>query len=209
MHPSSARHLLTAARFFPEVMSNALARCVIVLGSAATLAGCSRGFTATPEERVGFLRELVRARTVSRETAPIDACSVNRFMQGVPAWRDSLVAAELGMIATDTLPCSDDAAPRPGRFVLTQWYRNWSGEYVIRGAEYPWDQGYRFTDGVYVGREQSADQKELARLAARRAASPADSGDSSRLRGDSTRSAGTVSDSLVDTTRDSIASRSR
>lgn len=173
------------------------------------LTGCNRVFKATPEERVGFLRELVRARTVSRETAPIDACSVNRFMEGVPAWRDSLVPAEQVMIVSDTVPCSDSVAPKPGRFVLTNWYRNWSGEYVIRGALYPWDQGYRFTDGVYVGREQIESQEAIDRLAARRTAMVADSADSLLIRGDSIRRAGTVSDSLQNTSRDSTPSRRR
>lgn len=195
------------ARFSPDVILIALTRCVIVLLSVAALTGCNRVFKATPEERVGYLRELVRARTVSRETAPIDACSVNRFMDGVPAWRDSLVPAEQAMIVTDTVPCTDSLTSVQGRFVLTHWYRNWSGEYVIRGAQYPWDQGYRFTDGVYVGREQIENQEDLARFAAQRAAAAADSGDSVVLRGDSIRRAGTISDSLNDSTRDSGAKR--
>ncbi len=190
-------------------MVNALARCMWFVGSVAALAGCDRAFKATPEERVGYLRELVRARTVSRETAPIDGCSVNRFMAGVPAWRDSLVPAEREMIVTDTVPCTDTVAPMPGRFVLTHWYRNWSGEYVIRGALYPWDQGYRFTDGIYVGREQIEDQEEQARFAARRAAAAADSSDSVALSRDSIRRAGTISDSQGDPPRDSVSSRHR
>lgn len=190
-------------------MLNATARCIVVLGSVVALTGCNRVFKATPEERVGYLRELVRARTVTRESAPIDGCSVNRFMAGVPAWRDSLVPAEQAMIVSDTMPCTDDGAPMPGRFVLTHWYRNWSGEYVIRGALYPWDQGYRFTDGIYVGREQIENQEAQARFAAQRAAASADSGDSVALRGDSSRRAGMVSDSLNNSTRDSTTSRSR
>lgn len=204
-----ARHLPMVARFSPDVMLNATACCIVVLGSVVALTGCNRVFKATPEERVGYLRELVRARTVTRETAPIDGCSVNRFMTGVPAWRDSLVPAEQAMIVSDTVPCTDDGAPMQGRFVLTHWYRNWSGEYVIRGALYPWDQGYRFTDGVYVGREKIENQEAQARFAAQRAAASADSGDSVVLRGDSIRRAGMVSDSLNDVTRDSSTSRSR
>jgi hypothetical protein len=178
-------------------MLTSIPRCLVLIGSVAALTGCDRVFKATPEERVGYLRELVRARTVAREPAPIDGCSVNRFMEGVPSWRDSLVPAERATIVTDSTPCTDSIAPRQGRFVLTHWYRNWSGEYVIRGALYPWDQGYRFTDGVYVGREDLELREEQARLAARRAAAPVDSSDSMTLRGDSVRKAGTVADSVA------------
>ncbi|MBC7843926.1 MAG: hypothetical protein H7099_16515 [Gemmatimonadaceae bacterium] len=142
-------------------MTHAVKRFAVIAGAVLGVAGCDRVFAVTPAERVGYLRELVRARTVSRDTLPIDGCSVTRFMDGIPAWRDSLIAAERAKIM-DATPCPDEIEPVRGRFVLTSWYRNWSGEYVIRGAEYPWDQGYRFTDGVFVGREQNQDQAMFA-----------------------------------------------
>ena len=171
-------------------------RLTMLAGVVLTLAACDRSFRVTPAERVGYLRELVRARTVSRDTLPIDGCSVTRFMEGVPAWRDSLLTAERAMIM-DSSPCPTDIAPVRGRFVLTRWYRNWSGEYVIRGATYPWDQGYRFTDGVFVGREDVQDQKMFAgNPEPRRRPSAADSAFGVPLsRGDSIRRAGMIADS--------------
>lgn len=174
----------------------------MLAAAVLTIGGCERAFKATPEERVGFLRELVRARTVSRDTLPIDACSVDRFMEGVPAWRDSLLAAERAMVL-DARPCPAEIQPVHGRFVLTRWYRNWSGEYVIRGATYPWDQGYRFTDGIYVGREQMKNQEYFAGIAEPRPSTAADSAAPRVLRGDSIRRAGTIVDSQDGAARDS------
>ena len=165
------------------------------------ITGCDRVFKATPAERVGYLRELVRARTVSRDTLPIDACSIARFMDGVPAWRDSLVAAEKAMIV-DSPPCTESVEPVRDRFVLTQWYRNWSGEYVIRGETYPWDHGYRFTDGIYVGREEVQDRRYFAGISHSRPQRGADTGGISlRLRRDSIHRAGTIADSVADSSR--------
>ena len=183
-----------AVRFSPDKMPRAIVRLTMLTGIVIMLSSCERGFTVTPADRVGYLRELVRARTVSRDTLPIDGCSVTRFMDSVPAWRDSLVAAERVMIV-DSTPCPPEIAPVRGRFVLTRWYRNWSGEYVIRGATYPWDQGYRFTDGVFVGREDVQDQRMFAgNPEPRRRVSATDSA-AAVLRGDSIRRAGTIADS--------------
>lgn len=183
-------------------MMHAALRLLAVAATVTAVAGCDRVFTATPEERVGYLRELVRARTVSRDTLPIDACSVNRFMDGVPAWRDSLVPAERARLV-DVTPCPTEVQPVPGRFVLLRWYRNWSGEYVIRGTTYPWDMGYRFTDGIYVGREDSGDREYFAGIATPQPPSATDSLVEGMLRGDSIRRAGTVADSAAGTVRPS------
>jgi hypothetical protein len=183
-------------RSLPESFLRTFAGIALLAGASIALMSCERGFQVTPAERVGYLRELVRARTVSRDTLPIDGCSVTRFMDGVPAWRDSLVAAEKSMIV-DSTPCPAEITSVRGRFVLTRWYRNWSGEYVIRGATYPWDQGYRFTDGIYVGREDVQDQKMFAgNPEPRKRPAGTDSlAADSLLRGDSIRRAGTVADS--------------
>ncbi len=179
-------------------MPAAAVRVVAIVALLAGVAGCDRAFKATAEERVGYLRELVRARTVSRDTLPIDGCSINPFMDGVPAWRDSLVAAERVMIVDDAT-CPAEIKPLPGRFVLTGWYRNWSGEYIIRGSTYPWDQGYRFTDGVYVGREVMQDQAAYVGIAEKRARrKTTDSLSDAMQRRDSSRRGGTVVDSPAD-----------
>jgi hypothetical protein len=194
-----------APRFLPDCR-----RWVLLAVAAVGLCGCERVFRATPADRMGYLRELVRARTISRDTLPIDACSIDRFMQGVPAWRDSLVASERMNIAEKTTPqCATEPRPIPGRFVVKSWYRNWSGEYIIRGASYtvaasfPWDQGYRFTDGIFVGREDSWSPEYSAGIndnpRAKDTMSSLLAGDSSRI--DSTRKAGTVADTGRDTTR--------
>ena len=187
-----------AVRFSSEILLRRLAPLSLFAGATLSLTSCDRAFQVTPAERVGYLRELVRARTVSRDTLPIDGCSITQFMDGVPAWRDSLVAAEKTMII-DSTPCPPEITPVRGRFVLTRWYRNWSGEYVIRGATYPWDQGYRFTDGIYVGREDVQDQKMFAgNPEPRKRPRGADSlAADSLLRGDSIRRAGTVADSAA------------
>ena len=192
-------------RYSPDAMTHTVARIVSLIGIALGLASCDHVFTVTPAERVGYLRELVRARTVSRDTLPIDGCSVARFMDGVPAWRDSLVAAERATIM-DSTPCPEEILPVRGRFVLTSWYRNWSGEYVIRGATYPWDQGYRFTDGIFVGREKNKDQEAFVGIAEpRRRDARSDSiAKTAAARGDSIRRAGTIQDSAPDSaSRDS------
>ncbi len=177
---------------------HAHARRIVIAGALLSLIGCDRVFKATPAERVGYLRELVRARSVSRDTLPIDGCSITRFMEGVPAWRDSLVAAERAQIV-DSLPCPQAVEPTRGRFVLTQWYRNWSGEYVIRGEAYPWDQGYRFTDGVYVGREEVQDQRYFAGIShARQKRGPETGVASSRPQRDSIHRAGMIADTVAD-----------
>jgi hypothetical protein len=173
----------------------AVARLLLLSGTVVGLVGCDRIFAVSGEQRMGYLRELVRARNVSRDSLPIDGCSVDRFMAGVPSWRDSLVAAERAMIV-DALPCTGQTVPVQGRFVITRWHRNWSGEFVIRGSAYPWDQGYRFTDGVYVGRETSLDQQSYAGVGAARAAA-ADTGLSSLQRGDSIRRGGVTADSAM------------
>ncbi len=175
-------------------MPIAVARGLAIAAMIAALPACDRAFRATAEERVGYLRELVRARTVSRDTLPIDACSVNRFMDEVPAWRDSLVQSERAKII-EAMPCPTEIVPVPGRFVIMSWYRNWSGEYVIRGASYPWDEGYRFTDGIYVGREKFGDREYFAGTSTPRAAPSRDSVLDGMVRGDSIRRGGSVSDS--------------
>jgi hypothetical protein len=174
----------------------AVARLLLLSGAVVSFAGCDRIFATSGEQRMGYLRELVRARTVSRDTLPIDGCSVDRFMAGVPAWRDSLVAGERAAII-DAPPCTGQPAPVRGRFVLTNWHRNWSGEFVIRGSAYPWDQGYRFADGIYVGRESTLDQKSYAGVGATRAVT-SDSGLPSLQRGDSIRRGGVTADSAID-----------
>lgn len=186
-----------AARSSRDSIMTAAIRLFALVVAVAAVTGCGRVFVATPEERVGYLRELVRARTVSRDTIPIDACSVNRFMEGVPAWRDSLVQAERALIV-EVGPCPADVQPVAGRFVITSWYRNWSGEYVIRGVAAPWDQGYRFTDGVFVGREQEADREYFAGIRDPRPPSGTDSLVDGMLRGDSMRRAGTLAESSAD-----------
>ncbi len=177
------------------------------IASLAALSACNPLSRATPEERVGYLRELVRVRTIARDTLPIDGCSVNRFMEGVPAWRDSLVSSERSMIV-DVLPCEvageHDGEPVPGRFVLTAWHRNWSGEYMIRGSTMAFDLGYRFTDGVFVGRERLDSQAFFAGSGERSIV------DSTALPvGDSTRLGGTVADTPGSDTlpRDSTRTR--
>jgi hypothetical protein len=182
---------------------HAAGRLVALAVAMMVIVGCDRVFKATPAERVGYLRELVRARSVSRDTLPIDACSVNAFMQGVPAWRDSLVAAERATMVEST-PCPAQVEPVRGRFVLTRWYRNWSGEYVIRGAAYPWDQGYRFTDGIYVGREEETqDQKYFAGVSQPRAqrASQANRFTPPPIVQDTIHRAGTIADTAADSSR--------
>lgn len=177
-------------------------RAAAVAVSVIGLAACDRVFTATAAERVGYLRELVRARTVSRDSVPLDACSVSRFMDGMVTWRDSLLPAERAHIAESPVACPSGVHSVEGRFVLTRWYRNWSGEYVIRGASASVEQGYRFTDGVFVGREQMKNSEYVAGIAPK-----APAGDSSRSAArptnDSIRRAGT----LADTTADSSAAR--
>ncbi len=181
-------------------MPKSVRRTLVVIALVSATA-CDRMSRATPQERVGYLRELVRARTVARDTIPIDGCSVNRFMEGLPTWRDSLIPAERAMIL-DLPPCSATVAPVAGRFVLTEWHKNWSGEYVIRGASFPWDLGYRFTDGIFVGREQLDNAAYYAGTAAKKAS---DDTAAALLRGDSIRRAGTVADSL--TPADSLRKR--
>jgi hypothetical protein len=174
---------------------------LVLLGAV----GCDRVFTATPEERLGLLRELVRARMVARDTLRIDACSIDRFMQGVPGWRDSLVIAERALIE-DVKPCAAEVAPIPGRFVLTSWYRNWTGEYVIRGSTTLFDEGYRFSDGIFVGRDTEEEHATFG--AAKTAASVIDS--ASALKADSVtlekveelRQAGVLFNTLPDSARD-------
>ena len=182
-------------RYSLDDMIHVAARFALIAGTSLCIAGCDRVFAVTAAEHVGYLRELVRARTVSRDTLPIDGCSVTRFMDGVPAWRDSLVAAERAMIM-DSTPCPAEIEPVRGRFVLTSWYRNWSGEYVIRGATYPWDQGYRFTDGVFVGREQNEDQAMFAGNAEPRRAT--DTLSKNPAQRDSIRRAGMITETRAD-----------
>ncbi len=169
------------------------------------LSACDRAFSATPTERVGYLRELVRARLISGDSLPIDACSMDRFMTGVPAWRDSLLTAERRMIA-NTTPCpsaADSVLPMVGRFVLTSWYRNWSGEYVIRGETNAYEQGYRFADGVFIGREKLENQRFFAGIAdPRAAAARRDSALADTLARDSVRRAGAIADTMADSLTD-------
>ena len=177
------------------------ARLVLFVAALLGASACDRMSRATPQERVGYLRELVRARTVARDTIPIDGCSVERFMEGLPAWRDSLIPAEREMIL-DVLPCRPENTTIPGRFVLTEWHKNWSGEYVIRGSAFPWDLGYRFTDGIFVGREQLDNQAYYAGNAERQARRDTAA---AVVRGDSIRRAGMVADTL--STADSVRKR--
>lgn len=175
---------------------------LIAIGLVVSVAGCDRMTKATPQERVGYLRELVRARTVAGDSIPIDGCSVNRFMDGLPTWRDSLVPSERRVIA-DVTPCADNGVPVVGRFVLTEWHKNWSGEYVIRGTTRSIDLGYRFTDGIFVGRETMENQASFAGITEGR--KPIDT--LLQPRGDSTGRAGTVGDTLAaDSTRDTTRS---
>ena len=169
-------------------------RIALNIAGLAALSAFNPLSKATPQERVGYLRELVRARTIARDTLPIDGCSVNRFMEGVPAWRDSLLSSERSMIV-DLLSCTvdgeHDGEPVPGRFVLTSWHRNWSGEYMIRGSTMAFDLGYRFTDGVFVGLERLDSQAFFAGNGER---SGVDS--TAMPLGDSTKLGGTVADTL-------------
>lgn len=178
-------------------MPRSVLRLVAVVVAALGIAACDRVFTASPAERVGYLRELLRARSVSRDTLLVDACSLNRFMEGIPAWRDSLVAAERAQVGEAPGACPvplEQPAPIHGRFVLTRWYRNWSGEYVIRGATPTLEQGYRFTDGIFVGRETVRNAEYLRGIADPRTAQMQDSGKNKPAR-DSSRSAGSLADS--------------
>jgi len=180
------------------------ARIALIGITTLALAACGRAFSAGPVERVGYLRELVRVRMISGDTVPIDGCSTDRFMEGVPAWRDSLLTAERSIIA-DTSPCpsaDDSVRTVRGRFVLTSWYRNWSGEYVIRGATVAFDQGYRFSDGVFVGHEKIEGERYSTGIAPPAAARP-DSARVDSLTRDSARAAGPPGDTAIDTRPDS------
>lgn len=177
-------------------------RAVLVAGLGFTLAACN-ALTPSPEEKVGLLRELVRARTVSRDTLPIDGCSLNRFMDGLSTWRDSLDASERAAIIEDAT-CEGDPQPVAGRFVLLRWHRAWSGEYVMEGSTAPWEFAYRFTDGVFVGRAPLNDGEFYAGIKAPPA--PHVAADSVAARGDSSRSAGSIADTVTDSTHRDSAS---
>lgn len=189
-------------------MNGAVRRGVALVAAVLAAVGCDRVFTASPEERLGLLRELVRARMVASDTLRIDACSIDRFMQGVPAWRDSLVATERAQI-DDVQPCPAEIAPVAGRFVLTSWYRNWTGEYVIRGSTTLFDEGYRFSDGIFVGRD--TEEQHATFGGAKTAASIIDSAsalkaDSATLRQvEALREAGVLLNTLPDSTRDTAS----
>jgi hypothetical protein len=199
-----------AVRFSPDPMSPRLRPLVFAVALATGISACDRNFDATPSERMGYVRELIRARAVTSDTLPIDGCSVDRFMTGIPAWRDSLVDAERRTIV-ESGPCPGETQPIPGRFVLLRWYRNWSGESVLRGAAYPWDQGYRFTDGIYVGREQLENQQYYAGVAERRVAPDSGRQVGDSLRRDTSKMAGMVVEPLaIDTSRrDSLRPNAR
>jgi hypothetical protein len=156
-------------------------RFALVIAGLASVSACDQMSKATPQARVGYLRELVRARTVARDTLPIDGCSVNRFLDDVPAWRDSLDASELSTIV-DVPPCEAEGRAVPGRFVLMEWHKNWSRDYVIRGSTVPFDQGYRFTDGIFVGQER-LDNHAFYAGTARSDSTAVPSGDSMRRAG--------------------------
>ncbi len=205
---------LMAVRFLPNQSPRhrGLLRLTAVATAVAALnlAGCDRAFQASPEDRIGYLRELVRARLVKRDTVKIDGCSVNRFMEGLPAWRDSLVVAEQEHIAAATPPCPSDVRPVQGRFVITRWYRNWTGEYVIRGSSYPYDEGYRFADGVFVGQEKLSNNEFYTGIAApaRVQELPDSALTAAATTVDSTRRAGMLADTMLDTLlRDSSRTR--
>jgi len=107
--------------------------------------------------------------------------------------------------------CGEEPVPTRGRFVLTHWYRSWSGEYIIRGATYPWEQNYRFSDGIFAGREQLGHRATSSGIAER---APGPAPTPPRIitaapwqRGDTVRQAGTVGDS-IGTRRDSTADTS-
>ena len=190
-------------------MTSSALRLAVALTSVVGLAACDRVFTASPEERVGYVRELLRARAVSRDTLPVDACSLDRFMQGIPAWRDSLVDAERALVAEAPGRCPapvEHPLPVHGRFVLTRWYRNWSGEYVIRGTTPTLEHGYRFTDGVFVGRETVRNAEFITGIADPRVAPKKDSVLNGPM-GDSIRRAGSLADSAADSTRDTLPAR--
>ena len=190
-------------------MRNPAVRLTLFATIALTLSACDRTRSAGPAERVGYLRELVRARMIAGDTTPIDACSMDRFMEGVSQWQDSLLTAERVMIA-GTLPCAstnDSVRTVPGRFVVTSWYRNWSGEYVIRGATSAFDQGYRFSDGVFVGHENLGNERRYSvGIAAPRSpvAQQPDSARADSIIRDSIR----LADARADTIVDSLAARS-
>ena len=188
-------------RSFRDGRAARVTRSLGMLVLVATLSACNSLFPPSPEERVGLLRELVRARTVSRDSLPIDGCSVNRFMDGLPTWRDSLVAQERAMIVDDAT-CVEMQEPQAGRFVLLRWHRNWSGEYVIEGATAPWEEGYRFTDGIFVGKAPLSDGQFYAGIKAPRA--PATAADSAAAPPAALQRAGTVADSLTDSLTDSV-----
>ncbi|MCC7053706.1 MAG: hypothetical protein IT355_10600 [Gemmatimonadaceae bacterium] len=190
-------------------MSFAVARIVVLATATLGLSACDRVFTATPTERVGYLRELVRARAISRDTLPLDACSVTRFMDGMPTWRDSLLPAERAAIVEGVAPCPAPAQPVEGRFVLTRWYRNWSGEYVIRGAIAHTEQGYRFTDGIFVGREPIQNSEYVAGIA-EKGRRGVDSGSvAGAAAGDSIRRAGALADTAADSLRPAAGDTTR
>jgi hypothetical protein len=187
---------------------NALGRRVGVAALLCALGACDRVFTASPAERVGYLHELLRARMIASDSLQIDGCSVDRFMQGVPAWRDSLVSTERALVI-ERAPCPPEITPVKGRFVLTSWYRNWTGEYVIRGATTLFDESYRFADGIFVGRD--AEQHDEAFGAVQSAQSiihsemPTAADSVTMKKVDSIRSSGAVFDTLSNTARDTAA----
>ncbi len=107
------------------------------------------------------------------------------------------------MIA-DVTPCAPDGEKVAGRFVLTGWHKNWSGEYVIRGMTPSVEHGYRFTDGIFVGRETMGNQESFAGIAEKK--KPIDT--LLQPTGDSVRRAGTLGDSLAaDSARDTTRLR--
>ena len=190
----------------PTSVRRAAVAATLVLG----LTACDRVFTASPAERVGYLRELIRARTLSRDSVPIDACSVDHFMDGIPAWRDSLMPGERVHVGEPSEKCivpREKVDPIQGRFVLTGWYRNWSGEYVIRGATPTIEQGYRFTDGVFVGRETVQNAEYVAGIAEPRGVPPRDTPGAASGSPDSIRRAGALADTLTDSA--SVGARPR
>jgi hypothetical protein len=132
---------------------------------------------ASAGDRVGLLRELIRGRAVMGDSTPIDGCSVDRFLDDLRTWRDSLLPAELARVSRDGT-CDEAPRPRPGRFVITRWYQNPAGDYVIRGNAYPWDEVYRFSDGVFSRKERTEESEFSAGIAspARVDSSPDSSG---------------------------------
>ncbi|MCU0625880.1 MAG: hypothetical protein MUF21_05245 [Gemmatimonadaceae bacterium] len=129
------------------------------LALLASLSACGALGEASGSDRVGLLRELIRARTERGDTlVGIDACSVERFLSDVRSWRDSLEASERTRITESATACPAEPVRRAGRWTMVRWYRNVGGRYVIRGSGPGGDDEYTFDDGVVASYRVRGDE---------------------------------------------------